>query len=446
MKNHGRFCDRIKRRDFLQWGATGAFGMGVSLSHMLESQALDRSQNRATKDVSLIVVFLQGGLSTIDTWDMKPEAPVEFRGEFAPISTAVSGIQICEHLPQLAKHQDKFSLVRSFGHGDSNHGSADHAMLTGYAPAAGFNGGLKPNNQKPCLGSIISKEQGPRGSVPPYVCLPKMHNSAGSSFLGPTSAPFVVAADPNAPDFKVPDLMPPVTVAANRLDNRRSLLQRINRYQGALETRANQNAQSMNTFQQKAFDLMTSAATKHAFDIEQETSQLRDQYGRNSLGQSCLMGRRLVQAGVRCVLIDHIDWDTHYNNFHVLRNELLPQLDGAMSGLLGDLDNQGMLESTMVLVTGEFGRTPRINKDAGRDHWGPSTTIALAGGGIQGGRIIGASDERAERPATTPYGPADLMATIYRGLGMSRDRVFYTPDGRPIPIVPGDGQVIPGLF
>ena len=145
MKNHGRFCDRIKRRDFLQWGATGAFGMGVSLSHLLESQALDRSQNLATKDVSLIVVFLQGGLSTIDTWDMKPEAPVEFRGEFAPISTAVPGIQICEHLPQLAKHQDKFSLVRSFGHGDSNHGSADHAMLTGYAPAAGFNGGLKPN-------------------------------------------------------------------------------------------------------------------------------------------------------------------------------------------------------------------------------------------------------------------------------------------------------------
>ena len=446
MKRPGRFCDGIQRRDFLQFGAAGAFGMGVSLSQVLQSQASDRSQGRTSKDVSLIVVFLQGGLSTIDTWDMKPEAPVEFRGEFSPISSSVPGIQICEHLPRIAKIQDKFSLVRSFGHGDSNHGSADHAMLTGYAPGAGFNGGLKPNNQKPCVGSIVSKEQGPRGSVPPYVCLPKMHNSAGSSFLGPTSAPFIVAADPNAPDFKVPDLMPPVTVAASRLDNRRSLLKSINRFQGAMETRGNQRAQSMNTFQQKAFDLMTSTATKQAFNIEQETAQLRDQYGRNSLGQSCLMARRLVQAGVRCVLIDHIDWDTHYNNFHVLRNELLPQLDGAMSGLLGDLDNQGMLDSTMVLVTGEFGRTPRINKDAGRDHWGPSTTIALAGGGIQGGRIIGASDERAERPATDPYGPADLMATIYRGLGISRNRVFYTPSGRPIPIVPGDGKVIPGLF
>ena len=446
MKSSGRFCDGIQRRDFLQFGAAGAFGMGVSLSQVLQSQASDRGQGRTSKDVSLIVVFLQGGLSTIDTWDMKPEAPVEFRGEFSPISSSVPGIQICEHLPRIAKIQDKFSLVRSFGHGDSNHGSADHAMLTGYAPGAGFNGGLKPNNQKPCVGSIVSKEQGPRGSVPPYVCLPKMHNSAGSSFLGPTSAPFIFAADPNAPDFKVPDLMPPVTVAASRLDNRRSLLKSINRFQGAMETRGNQRAQSMNTFQQKAFDLMTSTATKQAFNIEQETPQLRDQYGRNSLGQSCLMARRLVQAGVRCVLIDHIDWDTHYNNFHVLRNELLPQLDGAMSGLLGDLDNQGMLDSTMVLVTGEFGRTPRVNKDAGRDHWGPSTTIALAGGGIQGGRIIGASDERAERPATDPYGPADLMATIYRGLGISRNRVFYTPSGRPIPIVPGDGKVIPGLF
>ncbi|MGC6448893.1 MAG: DUF1501 domain-containing protein [Pirellulaceae bacterium] len=441
-----RFCDGIRRRDMLRFGAAGAFGMGITLPSLLEHEARLKANGVETKDTSLIIVFLQGGLSTIDTWDMKPEAPAEFRGDFSPISTVLPGVQISEHLPKISKVHDKFSLVRSFGHANSNHGQADHFMLTGYPHGPGFNGGLKPNNQKPCVGAVIGRELGPRGGVPPYVCLPRMHNSAGSSYLGSSATPFVVGADPNAPDFKVPDLAPPVAVQSRRLNDRRALLKTINRYEQSTVIQANQGARAMRTFQEKAFELMTSDATKAAFDINSEPDAVRERYGRNMLGQSCLMARRLIEAGVRCAFVNHIDWDTHYNNFHVLKNELLPKLDAAMSSLLTDLDERGMLDSTMVLVTGEFGRTPRINKDAGRDHWGPSCAIAMAGGGVQGGRVIGASNERAERPATTPYGPADLMATIYHGMGIDPEREFLTPEGRPVPIVPGTGRVISELF
>ena len=441
-----RFCDGIRRRDMLRFGAAGAFGMGITLPSLLEHEARLKANGVETKDTSLIIVFLQGGLSTIDTWDMKPEAPAEFRGDFSPISTVLPGVQISEHLPKISKVHDKFSLVRSFGHANSNHGQADHFMLTGYPHGPGFNGGLKPNNQQPGVGAVIGKELGPRGGVPPYVCLPRMHNSAGASYLGSAATPFVVGADPNAPDFKVPDLAPPVAVQSRRLNDRRALLKTINRYEQSTVIQANQGARAMRTFQEKAFELMTSDATKAAFDINSEPDAVRERYGRNMLGQSCLMARRLIEAGVRCAFVNHIDWDTHYNNFHVLKNELLPKLDAAMSSLLTDLDERGMLDSTMVLVTGEFGRTPRINKDAGRDHWGPSCAIAMAGGGVQGGRVIGASNERAERPATAPYGPADLMATIYHGMGIDPEREFLTPEGRPVPIVPGTGRVISELF
>ncbi|MCA9205981.1 MAG: DUF1501 domain-containing protein [Planctomycetales bacterium] len=439
------FCDGVARRDMLKIGAAGAFGFTVGLPQMLASQA-HAASGSSPSDKSLIIVFLQGGLSTIVTWDMKPNAPAEFRGEFNPISTNVPGTQLCEHLPRLATQTDKFALVRSFGHRDSGHGPADHYMLTGYLPRAGFNGGLKPNNQQPAHGAVISRQLGPRGSVPPYVCLPKMHNSAGSAYLGSSAAPFVVDADPNSPSFAVPDLTPPLALRADRLEARQQLLATVNRFENAAEIAANQNAAASRTFQQKAFELMTSAATKAAFDIAQEPESLRDEYGRHSLGQSCLMARRLVEAGVRSVLIDHTNWDTHYNNFHVLKNDLLPHLDSAMSTLFRDLHDRGMLESTLVLVTGEFGRTPRVNKDAGRDHWGPSSAIAIGGGGIQGGAVVGASNERAEKPATEPHGPEDLAATIYHVLGIDPKTTFHTPEGRPMPIVPGEGRVIRELF
>mgnify|MGYP002528232063 CR=1 FL=1 len=227
------------------------------------------------------------------------------------------------HLPKVAGHADKFSLLRNFTHSDSGHGSADHRMLTGYAPRPGFNGSLKPNNQRPAHGAIISRMFGPRGSVPPYVCLPKMHNSAGAAYLGTTAAPFVVNADPNAPGFSVPDLVPPLAVDPKRFGARRQLLGQIDRYKQAAEIEANRGAKALTTFQQKAFDLISSPETKAAFDIKQESDTLRDEYGRSSLGQSCLMARRLVEAGVKLVTVywhrerKTIDssWDTHLLNF-----------------------------------------------------------------------------------------------------------------------------------
>lgn len=442
MTNNRRFCDGIARRDFLRIGAAGA--SALSIPALLQSQAAAAADGK--DDVSFIFLFLKGGLSTIDSWDMKPDAPAEFRGEFDPIDTAVPGIQLCEHLPTLAKHTDLFSLVRSFGHSNSGHGPADHYMLTAYHPQAGFNANLMPNNQRPSHGSVISRQLGPRGSVPPYVSLPNMHGSGGASYLGASHSPFVVNADPNSPGFKVPDLVPPLDVSADRLDNRRELYSTINKFAGSVESQFNAKANALDTFQQKAFDLITSPKTRKAFDLSQEPTKLRDRYGRTTLGQSCLMARRLVEAGVRSVFINHYNWDTHYNNFHVLKNDLFPHLDHGMSTLLWDLKQRGMLEKTVVLVTGEFGRTPRINKDAGRDHWGPSSAIAMAGGGIKGGQVIGASDARAEKPATKPYGPEDLAATIYHLLGIPPTTEFHTAEGRPVPIVPGHGRVIQELI
>ncbi len=436
------FCDGFARRDVLKVGAASLFGMSWGIADMLAARA---AADRPARDVSLIILFLKGGLSTIDAWDLKPEAPVEFRGEFRPIDTVVPGIQISEHLPRVARQMDKLSLVRSFNHRNSDHGPADHYMLTGYFPAPGFNPNLKPNNQRPAYGAIVARKLGPRGSVPPYVCLPRMHASAGPAYLGATVAPLVIEADPAAPDFAVPDMVPPLTLAADRLARREELLAQVDRFQQAAETQANAAAQTVSVFRERAFSLMTSEAAKRAFDIHAEPEDLRDEYGRHTLGQSCLMARRLVEAGVRCVTIDHTNWDTHDNNFHVLRQDLLPHLDAGLSTLLRDLADRGLLESTLVVVTGEFGRTPRINGNAGRDHWGPAFTVALAGGGIQGGCVVGRTDARAERPAQDPYGPEDLAATLFHQMGIDPEDEFYTPEGRPVKIA-NQGRLIRELI
>jgi uncharacterized protein (DUF1501 family) len=444
--NHNKpFCDGLARRDFLRLGSAGIFGLGLTLPEILAGRARTATQGRTPRDVSLIYLFLHGGLSTIDTFDLKPDAPAEFRGEFKPIATNVNGVQIGEHLPRLARHMDKLSLIRSFRHHNSDHGFADHYMLTGYFPRAGFNPGLNPNNQRPAHGAVIARKLGPRGSVPPFVCLPKQHPSTGSAYLGAAAAPFVIDADPSAPDFAVPDVVPPPALAARRLEQRKRLLAQVDRFQQTAEARANHEAQTVSVFQRKAFDLMTSPQAKKAFNIHAEADKLRDEYGRNTLGQSCLMARRLVEAGVRCVTIDHSNWDTHDANFATLKRQLLPWLDSALSTLLRDLSDRGLLDTTLLIVTGEFGRTPRINKNAGRDHWGPAFTVAVAGGGIKGGRVLGKSDARAERPASEPHGPEDLSATLYHLMGIDPREEFHTPEGRPVALV-NNGHVIKELL
>lgn len=443
--NQRLFCDGLHRRDVLRIGTVGLFGGGISLSQLLQVQAATQSSRVKDTGASVIMVFLKGGLSTIDTFDMKPNAPTEIRGDFDPIATNLPGVQICEHLPRLAKNMEHLSLVRSFGHRNSDHGAADHYMLTGYLPGPGFNGGLTPNNHRPAHGSVIAKMLGTTGNVPPYICVPTMLNSGGPAYLGPSMSPMVIAADPNSPDFSVPDIAPPLTLAANRIGARRELLKTVDRFQKAAEAEANESARTVSVFRQKAFDLMTSGDAKRAFDIHAEPEKLRDEYGRNTLGQSCLMARRLVEAGVRCVTIEHANWDTHDNNFKVLKKDLLPPLDAALPTLFRDLADRGMLSKTLVIVTGEFGRTPRINKNAGRDHWGPSFTLILGGGGIKGGRVIGSSDARAERPAETPFGPEDMCATMCHLLGIDPNQEFLTPEGRPVKVV-NNGKVIRGLL
>jgi uncharacterized protein (DUF1501 family) len=442
MTRTGTFCDALARRDMLRLGVAGLLGSQFALPDLLRAE---NAGVRPASAKSLIFVFLQGGLSTIDTFDLKPDAPAEFRGEFQPIASNVPGIQVGEHLPRTALQMDKFSLIRSFNHRNSDHGPADHYMLTGYFPTAGFNPSLSPNNQRPAHGAIIARKLGARGSVPAYVCLPRMPNCGGSAYLGPAAAPFTIEADPSAANFSVPDILPPLALDAGRLDARQKLLSQVDRYQRTAETKANATAQTVEVFRSKAFELMTSSEAKRAFDIAAEPTALRDRYGRNTLGQSCLMARRMVEAGVRCVTIEHANWDTHDGNFAALKNQLLPQLDAALSTLFADLADRRLLDSTLVVVSGEFGRTPRINSNAGRDHWGPCFTVVLGGGGIRGGRAVGRSDARAEKPADSPYGPEDLAATIHHLLGINPDDEFHTPDGRPMKIVNG-GRLIRELI
>lgn len=438
MSSSARFCDGVNRRDLLKIGCASTLTGMLSLPNLL---AADKSKD----EVSLIILFLKGGLSTIDTLDLKPDAPPEFRGEFNSISTNVPGMQICEHLPRLAKQGHQFSLLRSLTHPNSDHGGADHYMLTGYAPLPGFNPNVVPNNQRPAHGAIVSKMLGPRGAVPPYVCLPKMHPSAGSAYLGSVAAPFVVEADPNAPNFSVPDLVPPVVVDAARLNDRRGLMRQVDRFQKSNEVAANSKARMTSAFRDKAFELITSPATKAAFDIHSEPDKLRDEYGRHSLGQSLLMARRLVEAGVRCVTVDHSNWDTHNDNFNVLRKELLPQLDTGLPALLNDLANRSLTKKTLVVVMGEFGRTPRVNNNAGRDHWGPANCILLSGGGITNGMVVGATNPKGEKPAADPRSPEDLTATMCHCLGIDPDAEFHTPEGRPVKAV-NNGKVIQELL
>jgi len=435
-----KFCNGLTRRDALRLGTASIFGSAIGLSDLVRAGENPLNRN----DLSLIYVFLHGGQSHLDTFDLKPDAPAEFRGDFKPIKTKIPGLLMSEHLPKMAAQLDKYSIIRSFRHHNSDHGPADHYMLTGYFPAAGFNTNLSPNNQRPTAGSIVSKSLGSRGSVPAYVALPKMHPSGGPSYLGASHAPFVIEADPSSPNFSVPDLVPPPVIAANRMNDRRKLLENVDKYHKALEVQANSNAKTISTFRSRAFDLMTSQEAKKAFDIHSEPEKLRDEYGRHTLGQSCLMARRLTEAGVRCVTIDHSNWDTHDGNFEVLKKTLLPVYDTAISTLFRDLSDRGRLDKTLVVVTGEFGRTPRINKNAGRDHWGSAFSVVVGGGGLKPGVVVGKTDARAEKPISDPYGPEDLFATMMNSLGINPKGEFHMPDGRPVGIV-NNGRIISEL-
>lgn len=413
-----KFCDGIERRDFLRIGGFSTFGLSFGLPELLalenDSAAADKD---SPSDISVIYLFLVGGLSTIDTFDLKPDAPSEIRGEFKGIDTNVPGIQYCEHLPQTAKHADKIALLRSFIHKDNGHGSADKFMMAG-------------SRERPPFGAVLSEELGDQGDVPPYVVFPRMHPFAGPLFLSPRTAPFLIDSDPSDPAFSVPDLAPPLDVDTSRLSNRWRLLRQVDQLHKQVDARS--QAGTFGNFRNRAYSLMTSPKTKAAFDLQAESKETRAAYGSHTMGQSCLLARRLVQSGVRYAMITHNNWDTHEANFRDLKASLLPQLDQGLAALLGDLSNRGMLEKTLVIVSGEFGRTPKVNNNAGRDHWGNVFTVAMAGGGVKGGTMVGTSDKWAAMPDKDPIWPVDFGNTIYHMLGINPQKLLYTVENRPI--------------
>ena len=419
-----RSCDGLSRRSFLRAGFLGL--AGLTLADVLRLRA---AQGGAAKDTSVILIWKGGGPSHMDTWDPKPEAPAEYRGEFKPIPTNVPGIRVSEHLPLSARQMDKFSILRSVTHPDSGHESASHYLLTGYRPTNDI-----PSNEVPSYGSIVAKERGPRrAGLPAYLAVPTPPRSTAAAYLGVAYNPFAVGGDPNAANFSVKNLTLPNGVSMSRLDGRRNLLDSID----TLRRDSDQTGMmdGLDAFTRKAFEMVVSPAAQKAFDIRQEPDTVRDLYGRNSLGQSMLLARRLVEAGVTFVTVNAGGWDTHANNFEALRTQKLPSFDAGWSALLQDMDVRGMLKNTLVLVWGEFGRTPRINKDAGRDHWPGAMSVVLAGGGLKHGQFVGASDAKAEYAKERPLGPEDVLATMYSVLGIDTNIEYVNEAERPIKIL-----------
>ncbi|MSR53227.1 MAG: DUF1501 domain-containing protein [Gemmataceae bacterium] len=429
---------RTTRRGILKLGATGLIG-GLSLPRLLQMQA-QASTPVPAKAKACIFLFLEGGPSHIDMFDMKPDAAKEIRGPYKPVATSVNGIQICEHLPQIAKLAHKYTILRSHSHNDNGHGTGYHYVMTGYKADFPDGNTKVPNNHLyPSIGSIITRELGSKTQIPPYIAMPHPLAGGGPGFYGSEYAPFVIEADPSQPDFEVRDLKASDSIDAKRQERRRKLLAE------AEKTTAKGKPETMSTYYRQAQELITSPEARKAFDISAEPASVRERYGHTSLGQCALLARRLVESGCRFVGVDHSGWDHHFTIFPSLEKDMFPHVDRAYSALLEDLDKRGMLDSTLVVLMGEMGRTPRVNNDAGRDHWSMAQSVLFAGGGIKPGQVIGATDKTAAAPTTEPVGVPDLLRTIFHQMGVDTTKVYNTPQGRPVPIVDG-GKLIKDLI
>lgn len=436
----GNFCDGITRRHALRVGSTGLFA-GLSLPRLLQAEATGEAA-LAAKAKACIFLFLEGGPPHQDMWDMKPEAPIEVRGPFQQISTAVPGTFVSEHCALSAKITDKFTILRSHSHNDGGHSTGYHYLMTGRKAAFADGENPIPNNELyPSIGSVVSRELGTRGALPAYINMPHPMMAGGPGFYGAEHAPFVIESDPSQPDFEVKDLRLVEGLSSQRLNSRRKLLSGIEE----LERNRKGRAGVMSTYYGKAYDLITSPEAKRAFDLHSEPQALRERYGQTQLGQCALLARRLVEAGCRFIGVDGPGWDVHFNCFPSLKGDLIPTADRAFSALVTDLEQRGLLDSTLVIMMGEMGRTPRVNAQAGRDHWSIAQTVLFAGAGIKPGQVIGATDKNASAPITDPVGINDILRTICTLMGINADKEYYTPLGRPVPVVDG-GRVIPGLL
>src|SRR5579871_2694243 len=418
-----RTCDGVSRRTFLRVGSL-ALG-GLTLPGLLRLRAADKSSDSPRR--SVILIWQAGGPSHLDMYDLKPSAPAEFRGEFKPIRTNVPGIQISEHLPHQARIMDKLAILRSAYHTNAGHGMGSQWMLTGYQPTIEVN-----DNIYPSTGSVVARMRGPNEpGLPAYVNLPRVLSLGKAAYLGASYNPFAPDSDPNSPGFQVRNLRLPGRVDASRLGRRRELLQDLDKIRRDIDTRG--DIAGLDTFYRDGLEMVTNTKAQKAFDIHKEPPALRDRYGRNDLGQCCLLARRLVEAGVTYVTVQAGGgWDTHGDNFKQLKNDLLPRYDQALTALVGDLCDRGLDGEVLVMTMGEFGRTPRINPQAGRDHWPQVSCALLAGGGMKTGQVIGATNRLGEHASNRPVTFGEVFATLYHNLGINPETTTINdPTGRP---------------
>lgn len=424
------------RREFLTVGASGV--LGLTLAELLrweQAQAGGTAAPLGPKAKSVLHIFLPGGMAHQESFDPKPYAPLEYRGSFGVVKTKIPGELFCETMAETATVADKLCVVRSMSHGEAAHERGTQNMFTGYRPS--------PAIQYPSLGSIVSHELGPRADLPPYVCIPSQPNPyAGTGYLSSSYGPFSLGADPASPGFRVRDLALPPDVDAQRFTRRRTALDAVNAHFESLER--SEAIGAMDTFYEQAYSLISSQKAREAFNLDAEPAGLRDEYGRNEAGTRLLMARRLIAAGVRVVSVTYGGWDFHKQIVPGTR-QMMPPLDRAFAALIRDLDRTGLLISTVVMLSSEFGRTPKINADAGRDHWPRVFSVVLAGGGIARGKIFGSSTATAAEPDSEEIGPADLFATIYRLLGIDYTKRLMSPGNRPVDIV-REGKVRSGLL
>lgn len=457
----------VSRRTWLQsigMGGLAAWAGLPALDHVgwMAAAADNRqpaSSGRASPADSLIILFLNGGPSHLDMWDMKPDGPAESRGEFQPIASSLTGVPVCEHLPRLAKHMHRCTLVRSMHHSVNNaHALAVYTAMTGHDRGDANRIVGESSEDQPSPGAILTRMRPGATDTVGQVVLPYMTKEGAGGppqpgffggWLGTNFDPLWVLKDPNEPDFSVPELSLPADVGLGRLAARGELLDRLRPASGQVDTRG--VWRSMHGFQHRAMEVLTSERVRRAFRLSEEATATRDAYGRNIYGQSVLLARRLVEAGTRVVTVSwapdaNATWDTHSGNFKKLKGTLLPQFDAAFASLLDDLAQRGRLERTLVAVLGDFGRTPKINQsDAGRDHWNYCYSVLLAGGGLRPGYVYGASDRAGAFPADKPTTPANLWATLYQALGIRPHEILYDRVGRPHPIV-GQGHAIDDLL
>lgn len=453
-----RLCDRLSRRELLRVGGLGA--MGLSLADLIGRESLAASapiSPLAPKAKSCIVLFLLGGPPQHSTWDPKPDTPAEVRGEFGPIATSVPGLSICELLPKTATLANHLCLLRAVRTGDNAHSSSGYYMMTGvpHQPMNAENANPGAPNNWPNFASVVKHLQPPAGALPAAVRLPHhIWNTDGSiwpgqdaGFLGRASDPWMFRCHPGSPNFEIPEFSLPAELSLERMRNRRGLLGELDQLAAASERRA-RIAGPYDKATEQAFDLLTSREARSAFDLGLEQDAVRDRYGRTQFGQSVLLARRLVEAGVRLVQVnwfrapeepsDAPCWDSHVGEAKRLKTVLVPPLDDAFSALLTDLSASGRLDETLVVCMSEFGRSPKINAAGGRDHWGSVFSVALAGGGIRGGIVHGASDALGGQPKDGLVTPPELLATIFHQLGLAPATELHDPLGRPFPIARGD--------